>query len=172
MDVVMEFKAGEVAFRPDPGYFYTCDAQVFYTLVGTDEGSFTRTDHHYMLLNREHAPERVQRVTVDVGPGPGIVVPALEGFEMDVHSTKGRYARVISVSLDGAEYDPEKGEATVLCNGYLSNSGTFAGALDVRFVADLVFIKLPEGKLVDPVRLSGEMSDVTATSSLDVEAGI
>ena len=138
--------------------------------MGTDEGSFTRAGHHYMLLNRERPPERVQKVNADVGEGYGIVIPAIEGFEFDIHNTKARYLREVAVSLDDPKYDARTGRAGVICRGYLSNTGTFAGALDVRFAADLVFIKLPEGAAPEPVVVTGEMTDVSETSSFDITA--
>lgn len=170
MDITVELKAGEVAFRPDPGYYYTARAEIFYTLIGTDEGSFTRAGSHYMLLNREHAPRRVRKVYTNVGAGPGIVVPAIQGFEYDIHTTKARYLREIALSLDEPAFDALTGEASVLCTGYLSNDGTFPGALDVRFAADLLFIKLPEGETVPPVAVGGTMTDVTETGSKGVTA--
>jgi hypothetical protein len=170
MDVTVELKAGEVAFRPDPGYYYTTRAQVLYTLIGTDEGSFTRVGHHYMLLNREHAPQRVRKVYASVGLGPGIVIPAFQGFEFDIHTTKARYLRNISLSLAEPQFDALTGNASVLCNGYLSNEGTLSGALDVRFAADLLFIKLPEASSAKPVVVKGTITDVTETSSVEIEA--
>jgi len=167
-EATAELKAGEAAFRPDPDYDYTAESRIYYTLIGTSEGTMTRVGRHYMLLNRERAPERVMKLAADVGRGPGVVFPAVSGFEFDIHNTKGRYIRELALKLKRPSYDALKGEATVFCEGYLSNEGTFAGALDVRFAADVLFVKLPQADVAAPVLLKGVMSDVTSTNSIDV----
>jgi hypothetical protein len=170
VDVVAELKAGEVAFRPDPGYFYTARAKVMYTVVGGDAGAFRRAEKSYTLLNRERAPMEIQRVATAFDPGDGVVVAAFEGFEFDVHTTKARFLRGLELSIDAVEYDPKTGRVEALCDGYLSNAGTWAGALDVRFAADILFIKLPSAAVAAPVVLKGEMSEVTETGSFDIKA--
>ncbi len=170
VDVVVELKAGEVAFRPDPGYFYTSKAKVLYTVVGGDAGTFRRAAKSYMLLNRERAPLEVRRVAAGFDPGDGVVVAAIEGFEFDVHTTKARFIRGVELSIDNISYDPKTGKVEAFCDGYLSNAGTWAGALDVRFAADILFIKLPSAALAAPVVLKGEMSEVTETGSFDISA--
>lgn len=162
VDVVAELKGGEVGFREGPGYFYGTRARILYTLVGMNGGEMKRVGHHYMMLNRERAPERVMKVEVDLGHAEGCFVPVFQGFEFNIHSTKARFIREVSLSFDAAEYDNKTGKAAVLCNGYLSNDGTFPGALDVRFSADMLFMVLPEGAgMGDPVVCAGEMIDVT-----------
>jgi len=170
LDLVMEMKAGEVAFRRGPGYFYDMPATAQLTLVGSNDATFTRAHNHYMLLNREHAPEEMRRVTADVGPGPGMVVPVLQGFEFDIHTPKARYIREISLSLDDPQFDAIEGTASVLSSGYLSNDGTFAGALDVRFNSDVLFMKFPEGTVREPVSFDGRTEEVAKIHYSDLEA--
>ena len=158
--------------RSDPSTTTPCSMGNGVSNKATTEGTFTRAGHHYMLLNRERAPARAQTVEADVGAGPGVVIPALEGFEFDIHTTKARYLREIALSLERPGFDAHGGRAEVICNGYLSNAGTFAGALDVRFAADLLFIKLPEGDVLEPVVVTGTMTDVAGTGSVDIAASL
>lgn len=169
-NVVAELKGGEVAFREGPGYFYGTSARVLYTVVGMNGGALKRADCHYMMLNRERAVEKVMRVDADLKAGCGCFIPVVQGFEFNIHSTKARFIREVSLVLKNAEYDEKTGKASVLCDGYLSNDGTLPGALDVRFSADLLMIGLPEGAaLSESVTCDGEMVDVTEVKTTPVE---
>jgi hypothetical protein len=171
MDVLVEIKGGEVAFRPSPGYFYNVDTEVYYTLIGGDAGSFARGEIAYMLLNREKAPVsiRLASASFDKG-GPAQAFAAVQGFEYDIHTTKARFIREVALNLGAAKYDPATGKVSADCNGYLSNDGTFAGALDVRFSADVLFVHLADVKIGSLVTVSDTITDVTKTNSRKIEA--
>lgn len=169
VDIVVEFKAGPVAFRPDPGYDFELDATVYITVAATDRGGFIDAPAHYMLRNRERAPERVQAVEAGCGAGRAAVAAALRGFTFDLHTTRARFVREFSLQLKDLHYDQVTGNARVLCDAYVSNMGTAAGALDVRFNADLVFLALPEGAVVSRSQtISGELDAVTENTAMQM----
>ena len=172
VDVVLDFKAGPVAFRPDPGYDFNLDATVYYTVAGADSGAFVDAPAHYMLRNRERAPERVQEVSASLPSGLAAAAPALRGFSLDLHTTRARFLREIAVLLREPEYAPDTGNARVLCDAYCSNAGTAAGALDVRFNADLMFLCMDAGNTAPQDSVSGEMDGVTENTAHDLRAGI
>jgi len=168
-DLVIDFKAGPVAFREDPGYDYRVDAHVYYTVAAMDHGGFVDAPAHYMLRNRERAPKRVQMVQADCGQGMQCAVPCIRGFTFDLHTTRARFVREMQLLLKDSRYDSESGEASVLCEAYFSNMGTAAGALDVRFNADLVFLCLPHGCASEtPERVAGAMDAVTENQAYPI----
>lgn len=172
-DLVVDFKAGPVAFREDPGYDYEVDARVHFTVAGADQGSFVDAPAHYMLRNRERAPRRVQQVVAPCAPGLQCAIPALRGFSLDLHTTRARFVRELQLLLKEHAYNPETGEASVQCDAYVSNMGTAAGALDVRFNADLVFLCLPQGMAAqNPVRVAGALDAVTENQAYPVTADL
>jgi hypothetical protein len=173
VDIVVEFKAGPVAFRPDPGYDFELDATVYMTIASTNQGDFIDAPAHYMLRNRERAPERVQAVEADCGAGRAAVAAALRGFTFDLHTTRARFVREFSLQLKDLHYDPATGSARVLCDAYVSNMGTAAGALDVRFNADLVMLALPEGSAAaTPQTISGELDAVTENTAMPLNVDL
>lgn len=171
MDVIVEMKGGEVAFRPSPGYFYNVDVEVYYTLIGGGADSFARAEAAYMMLNREKAPENLRTVSASFGKG-GVaqVFAAVQGFEYDIHTTKARFIREVDLNLGAAQYDPATGKVSADCDGYLSNDGTFAGALDVRFAADVLFVRVPDAKIGNYIDVSDTITDVTKTNNRKIEA--
>ncbi|MFA6448857.1 MAG: hypothetical protein WCX65_05275 [bacterium] len=172
-DILIELKGGAVAFRPSPGYIYNVESEVFYTLIGGDAGSFARADAHYMMLNRETAPERVRLASSSFGTGGAAqVFPAIQGFEYDIHTTKARFIREINLNLGAVKYDPASGRVSADCAGYLSNDGTFAGALDVRFSADVLFVRIPDVKILKNILVSDKITDVTKTNTWEIDAGL
>ena len=170
-DLVVDFKAGPVAFRPDPGYEYEVKATVYYTLAAAASAcDFVDAPAHYMLRNRERAPERVQQVRASCGADRAAVAPAIRGFTFDLHTTRARFVREMQLLLGHHTYDAATGEATVLCDAYFSNMGTAAGALDVRFSADLLMLCLPPGARCpdNAERIAGGMDAVTENQAYPV----
>jgi len=145
-DIIMEMKGGPVAFRPDPGYDYKTDGHIFYTVISADNAAFPEENIHYMLRNRERAPADVQSLMLKcAASGYANAVPALRGFEFDIHSTKARFIRELTLQLKDNTFNSLTGRLVTHVDGYVSNAGTTEGALDVRFNADVVGICVPPG---------------------------
>jgi len=95
----------------------------------------------------------------------------VRGFEFDIHSTKARFIREISLELGESVFDAKTGAASFDCNGYVSNAGTAEGAMDVRFSADLVLLCMPPGSMAAaPLTAEGDLNAVTENKAFPLSA--